>query len=71
MCRRNTPSSQFDWPYHLLSPRLIAVEAILMDLVRRFAIYRLMAIYLYANRHKTRPSRRATPFADHPPWSGP
>ncbi len=32
-----------------------------MDLVQRFAIYRLMAIYLYANRHKTRPSRRATP----------
>ncbi len=32
-----------------------------MDLVQRFATYRLIAIYLYADRYKTRPSRRATP----------
>ncbi len=34
-----------------------------MELAQWFAIYRLIASYLYADRYKTRPSRRATPVA--------
>ena len=40
----------------------------MMELAQWFAIYRLIANYLYADRYKTRLSRRATPKGGRRPW---